>query len=181
MKKLLLSCLLIINTGFVLADEPPDWQAFLIHSANNQWVAYVAPGNESENNSKEPWKDKWQLQVFNNLRGFPVDEEKAVWSAEFQPTGYPEGLLSDDGQVFAQISFWYQHKFPLITIYRKECKQEYYANKLALPKNMPASTSHQIWLDQKKNNRFVDTEGQFKLQVFTLVGERFISTECKSD
>lgn len=178
MKKFIASCcsIFLLIPAFSFADEPPDWQPFWVHSTDGNWTAHIYPETTSEDASQ----DKWRLQVFNkNLEKFPGREDQAAWSSAFKPTGYREGLLSDDGQVFVQISFWYQHKYPLITVYRRDCQREYLANSLTLPKNMPATASHQIWLDQKKNSYFVIKEGQLYLEVFTLVGSRLLDTSCK--
>lgn len=84
MKILLFWYLILLSPVALLADEPPDWQAFLIHSANNQWTADVYP----EGKSPEPSEDKWRLQIYNKkLHKLPGAEDKLIWFTEFRPTG----------------------------------------------------------------------------------------------
>lgn len=157
------------------ADEPPDWQAFLIHSDNKQWTAVVEPLGQDE----LPQKDKWQVSIFNQyFLSFPLPNQTAVWSTAFSPTGYPGGLLSDDGQVFAYVEYWYSTNKPVVTIYRKNCRVEKLGSSFHFSSILPRTESHQLWLHTAKTNRLVKKENKWLLEIFTIDANYLIPTEC---
>lgn len=173
---LFLCCILLMTSRISQADAPPRWEPFLVHSSSNQWSAYIY----SDKRSQEPWKDKWQLQIFNKyLSEYPDTDDVPFWSINIQYYGDSLGLLSDDGQVYVQLGYWYQHRYPLITVYRQDCRREYYADLLILPKNMPVAGSRQIWLDQNAKPQLIKNQDSLDLKVFTLSGVRTLSTVCE--
>jgi len=47
----------------VYADEPPDWNDFIIQSNNKAWSAVV----RRKGNAQEPWEDQWEFLVYKGV------------------------------------------------------------------------------------------------------------------
>ena len=45
------------------ADQPPDWNEFIVQSENKKWSAAIIRQGKSE----KPWKDEWVLNVYEGF------------------------------------------------------------------------------------------------------------------
>jgi len=175
---LFISCLFV--SGLSYADEPPDWQAFLIHSRNNQWTAVVDRNGSSQNAAE----DQWHVSVFNQqLLSIPKPSSSLSpqWIVPFYPIGYAGGLISDDGEVVAFVDQWYSADKPMVTIYRKDCHYKKPGSAFRFSKDFPKTESHQLWLTENSEPQFVNIENKLFVKLDTLEGKRFISVNCERE
>ncbi|MCW9029456.1 MAG: hypothetical protein OQJ80_11025 [Kangiella sp.] len=157
------------------ADQPPDWQEFLVQSPNNKWSAVVQPLG----NAEKPWEDDWVLNVYEGFfLSSPPPNFKPVWSTPYKPSGYTGGYLSDDGSTFSYVEFWYYRDYPVVKIFREECKILKNGSHFRLGTNLEKTTSHELWLKEGGDVKYITLEGTFYLQLETVKGKRKVEVSC---
>jgi hypothetical protein len=92
-----------------------------------------------------------------------------IWQKEYHPSGYLNGLLSNDGKKLVYIEEWYYHNDFAVKITSKD-KQDIYikTSDFNIPeKSLIETASHKIWLDDYE----LDSN---KLKILTLDGKTWI-------
>lgn len=173
MNKLLF--LLLGFSALSLADQPPDWSEFVVQAQNKKWSAVVHP----EGGSKEPWNDKWVLNVY---KGFylsrPAPNVKPVWTTNYDSSGYSGGYLSNDGSTFSYVEFWYYQNQPVLRMYRADCNIQKNGSSFAVGSGLQKTASHQLWLKGSGNVKYNSFEGKLYLQFETVNGPRKVEASC---
>ena len=139
-------CFEFTNT---FADEPPAWTEFEIKSKNNKYRAEVRLKDKKiaeKLSSFEMQMLPWEITIYE-ISGI---SKKKIWSCNYQHDGYDGGILSDDGLVYAYVSFWYYTDLPVVFIYQKDRDIKVFNGQdFAIePSQLVRSSSHQLWLDQ---------------------------------
>ena len=171
MARTLLIFFLLLFSFKSYADSPPCWCPFEEESANKKFIAIVS--STDRDSLVDPWNSTWTITVYQKSG----KEKRLLWQMKYDYTGYPGGLLSDDGQTFTYIEYWYYANSPQIDVYRKGKK----VNTLALvgknfriaEEKLVQTVSHQLWLKEEgraymyyrgKDNRLL-------LKVYTIDGK----------
>jgi hypothetical protein len=125
------------------ADEPPSWEPYRVVSENGEFFAWVT-FNDSDT-IRSPWERKWALSIFTK-------DSVELWKQTVKATGYPEGILSDNGNYFSYIDYWYYSDLPVVEIYRKDKKPiRIKGESFDIPALFLQSTaSHKLWLGEEK-------------------------------
>jgi hypothetical protein len=115
------------------ADQPPSFSSFSVNSANKEYTAQIT--------ETLPGSSAYRLTV---LKG-----EKIYWDVPYDYNGYPAGMLSDDGEVFVYINWWYEPG-NLIQIHTKNGLIKKLSEKdIEFDHEKVRNTdSHQIWLSE---------------------------------
>ena len=98
MKKHILLLSIIINYSFCYGDSSRAWEPYKKTSKNGEYFCWV-DFNDNDT-AKYRWDRKWILKVYDK-------DSILFWQKEYQPTGYSDGLLSDDGKKFVYVKFSY--------------------------------------------------------------------------
>jgi hypothetical protein len=130
------------------ADSPPCWCPFEDQSANKKYVAIVT--RPKEDSLVDPWTSIWTLSVYERAG----KHKRLLWKMTYDYTGYPHGILSNDGKTFTYIHFWYRSHTPLVHIYRQGQKINTLGLigrnfRIPIHKLQPTS-SHHLWLALEK-------------------------------
>lgn len=153
-----------------MADSPPDWRtSFHVPSANLQYNAEVTPRKKGK--AGEPWNWSYQVAVYS-----AKPHHKELWRSEYFHSGYSGGLLSDDGNYFVYLEFWYRSDSTLIAVYSKSENKSIMAKDLGiLGLEFPKTVSHQLWLKNISDTRFLIENGHtVGIQVNTIHGQRSV-------
>ena len=137
-RHLLLAVIFSLTFNLSFADRPPSWLPYRILSANNEYFGWV---NYSETDTlKDPWDRDWNLKVYSQ-------DSLLVWKTSYHPSGYPSGILSNDGEKMIYIDNWYYDGI-VIRIKRRNKPDLNFAGKsFNIPSNFLEQTvSHQLWL-----------------------------------
>ena len=163
---------LVAYLAFVLAlpsqaDSPPPWQPFKTVSSNGAYTAEVF--FEAAGQSLPPYERNWRLRVLEAARG------NALWETAYKFDGYRGGALSDDGQYFAYVNFWYYEDAPVVTVYQERGTSRFAGRELQVdPASLQSTASHKLWLDG--SSHFTAGRGGVKcLVVGTIQGLRAIA------
>jgi len=176
MNKLLF--LLLGLSALSLADQPPDWDEFVVQSQNKKWSAAAYP----EGVSKEPWRDSWVLNVYEGFYlSRPAPNVKPVWTTKYNPSGYSGGYLSNDGSTFSYVEFWYYPSNPVLRIYLAECNIKKNGSFFAIGNEPQKTASHQLWLKGSGNVKYSSSEGKLYLQLETVKGLRKVEASCNEE
>lgn len=141
---LLLLSFILLPAKYAMADEPPCWCNFKIESANKQFCAVV---NKAEKDSlKEPWSSEWTLSVYHVING----NKKLLWKTVYNYSGYSDGYLSDDGNYFVYVEYWYYADAQAIKIYKNGTAVNTASLKCSAFKvpfsKLAKTVSHWLWL-----------------------------------
>jgi hypothetical protein len=151
------------------ADQPPCWCEFSVKSANKQFVAHikkvkgpVTPGQS----------EAWVMLVF---RKKSARDSTLLWQSPYRYDGYPEGVLSDDGENFAYVNYWYQGNAPVVELYHSGqhvASLPGTAFRLS-PSKISATVSHQLWLTQQGRSYEFTAAGpkDYLLKITTIDGQ----------
>lgn len=167
MKYLLLLIFQLINISICFADEPPSWEPYITVSENKEFYAIVY---YADNDSlKQPWERKWNLNVFKK-------DSTLFWKRPYQPFGYKEGNLTNDGENFVIVTFWYYSKANVVNIYNKDLKDHFITgNQFKInQKYLPETSSHRLWRDDFEilNNKIlIETNDKNKWEVDIKTGK----------
>ena len=133
------------------ADTPPAWEPFAIVSANGLFRASIEAADASR--GTYPWQRKFRVAVSRIGDG---KEAMPVWSAAYQYTGYPHGAkLSDDGEYFVQLGYWYRHDDALVQIQNRQRNLSVNGRALGMrPESLVRTASHQLWLTKDGDFQF---------------------------
>ena len=144
MQKVYFIFFLALLSSTAYADSPPCWCKFEEESTNKKYIAIV--DRPEKDSMIDPWKSVWTLSVYEKTE----KGNRLMWKMNYDYTGYPGGLLSDDGKVFTYVEFWFYADIPLVDIYREGKKPNTSGLKgenFNIPKEKLARTvSHQLWL-----------------------------------
>ena len=137
-RKYLLLLSIIISYSFCYGDSPPSWEAYKTISENGEYFCWV-DFNDNDT-SKYGWERKWILKVYNK-------DSVLFWQKEYQPLGYSEGLLSNDGKKFVYVEYWYFPSFA-VKITSKDNKDIVIkGSDFNIPEKFLIETaSHRLWL-----------------------------------
>lgn len=164
-----LASLIISLVAF--ADQPPDWRDYVVTSKNRKWTALVSR-NYAE---KDPWDDAWTLSIYKGFHyPYPRPDLKPVWSMAYGHSGYSEGQLSDDGKIFVYVEFWYREHYPAIKIYREDCVLVKNGSFFNVGKNLEKTVSHELWLKEGGETKFVVVSSKPYIRVPTVAGDRHV-------
>ena len=161
MNKILLLFLVIFSYNFLYGDETPCWCEVSILSSNNLYKAEIY--SLASDSSLAPWDRKWKINVYE-LAG----DTTLKWSSDFYHDGYGDGILSNDGKVYAYVNYWLDKSTSpnQITIYTSDQILRYSSKDLKLRQWIfPKTVSHQIWLE---NYEFDSSFNTSKLIVNTI-------------
>ncbi|GEO02610.1 hypothetical protein AAE02nite_02740 [Adhaeribacter aerolatus] len=124
------------------ADEPPSWTPYKIVSENGGIFSWIHFGDNDT--TKSPWERKWALTVYTK-------DSTELWEQQINPTGYPEGKLSNNGKYFSYVNYWYYSDSPVVEVYRRNRTPIIITgDKFGIPISVLQQTSsHQLWLDDK--------------------------------
>lgn len=163
MKTLLV--LIIFFSFEVVADEPPCWCNFVIKSPNNKYYAQITlDKKESIQNSI---KNKWIITVYK----VKIKDTIKHWETEYKYDGYVGGVLSNDGNVFAYVNFWYYNNQSVVSIYKKGklAKQIKGYEFNIIENKMRKTVSHRLWLNSEKEHYgFIKDTSQVILFINTI-------------
>jgi len=174
MKFTTLIFLLIVSLP-AYSDQPPDWQPYTIYSKNREWTAHISREYEAEN----PWDDKWSIAVYRGIHyPFPRPDKKPVWSKEYENNGYSEGLLSDDGKAFVYVEYWYRANYPAVKVYTADCAIMKNGSFFNVGRNMKKTVSHELWLKDGSETKFVTIDGRQYVEIETVAGVRHVPVYC---
>jgi hypothetical protein len=164
MKKIIIIAIFICSTP-AWGDEPPSFGAYSVYSPNSHYVAWIVPDL--------PERKTFTLSVSDARRA----EHNPLWSIPFDHFGYEDGILSNDGSTFAQVSFWYYHNDPVVIIYRNGMKTASIKGKaFGLSKGkLDRSVSHTLWFpDSGYDYEFVTGNGGLYLRINTRYASEFL-------
>ena len=135
------------------ADSPPSWTPYKVESENGEFFSWVRFGDNDT--TKSPWERKWALIVYTK-------DSTELWQQQIRPMGYPEGKLSNDGQYFSYVNYWYYSDSPVVEVYRKGKKPiTIIGDKFDIPTQyLQQTSSHQLWLADKGYHYTNGTEQQ---------------------
>jgi len=147
-KYLLIIWLVFYNIDLSFGDEPPSWRPYKVFSQNKKYFCWI--DYNIKDTSKSLRDIKWRLSVYSN-------DSILIWYKDYKPTGYPDGLLSDDGNKFVYVEFWYFHDANLVKVTRKDqpdislIGQDFHIPGIFLQQTV----SHKLWLEKYdlKNDR----------------------------
>ena len=160
---------------FLYADQPPDWDEFIVQSENKKWSAVVIRQGKAE----EPWEDEWVLNIYEGFYGSsPAPDILPVWSTSYNPSGYSGGYLSNDGSAFSYVEFWYYPNHPVVQIYKQECTIQKTGSDFKVGSKLQQTASHQLWLKEGGNVKYYTTNGKLVLQLETVKGLRKLNAVC---
>ncbi|WP_157953846.1 hypothetical protein [Microbulbifer sp. A4B17] len=174
MKIFILFIALILSIK-VSADQPPDWQDYIVTSENRKWTALIS----RDHITQDPWTDNWMLSVYEGFKyPFPRPDFVPVWSRAYDHHGYSEGILSDDGEIFVYVEFWYRENYPVVKISKKDCAISKNGSFFNIGEHLEKSISHQLWLNRGGKIEFLSINSKPYIKVQTLAGDRYVSTTC---
>jgi len=126
----------------VYADEPPSWTAYKVVSENGNFFSWVHFADNDT--TKSAWERKWALTVYTK-------DSTKLWQQAVNPTGYPEGKLSNDGAYFSYVNYWYYSDSPVVEVYRKnKTPITITGDKFYVPTQfLQKTSSHQRWLNDE--------------------------------
>jgi hypothetical protein len=161
-----------------LADEPPEWNDFVVHSENKKWTAVV----QRQGNSELASQDDWQVSVYKGLVGKRSEPGiRPAWSRPYRSSGYSTGYLSNDGGAFSYVEPWYYPNKPVIQIYRSECTIQKHGSFFNVGNDLTRTASHQLWLQGSGDIRYLESQGDLYLQLETIKGSRKIAAVCEAE
>ncbi|WP_121357770.1 hypothetical protein [Flavisolibacter nicotianae] len=171
MQRVLFILVFLLFYSATYADSPPCWCKFEEESANKKYVAIV--DRPQKDSLIDPWKSVWTLTVYEKT----AIGNRRLWRIKYDYTGYPGGLLSDDGQTFVYVEFWYYASSPLVDIYRQGKKVNTSALKglnFKVPKDKLVETvSHQLWLwDEGNAYSYTTNNKRLLLEIRTIDGRK---------
>lgn len=151
------------------ADTPPDWSEFTRQSDNGRFEASVQAhgGGASADRDRS-----YRISV---REAGAAKTQAPLWQAVYRYDGYSGGLLSNDGQYFAYVDFWYRHETAAVQIYHGGAYCFFTGEQLGMePRSLAQTVSHQLWLDGSP--RFAEAAGgaPAALLIPTVQGERRI-------
>ena len=161
MKRILFLTVLLLNFTFVFADEPPSWQPYKTVSKNSEFFAWV---NYADNDTiKYPWERKWQLSVYKK-------DSTLFWKRDFKPTGYEDGILTNNGKNFVLIEFWYYKKGNVISVFNENSDDFFIkGEQFKIPEIFLTQTvSHKLWRENfeiKDDLIFIETLDKSKWKI----------------
>lgn len=126
-----------------VADEPPSWSPYKKISKSNNffcWIDYA-----DRDTQKFPWERKWKLKIFKK-------DSTLIWQRDFQPSGYTNGILSNDGNSFIIIEYWYSEKGSVVEVFNRNLKDYFIKGEEFKISTIFLNTtvSHQLWLENYK-------------------------------
>lgn len=136
--------LFLLFTSHSYADQPGSWEPYILESDNKEYFAFIDYADQDS--AKHPWERKWQLGVFHK-------DSTLFWKREFNPTGYKEGNLTNDGENIVMVSFWYYKKGWVVSVLNKEPKNDFFltGNQFKIQdKYLIETTSHFLWREDYK-------------------------------
>lgn len=171
MKRIFLSVILLaLFSSIAIADTPPSWNEFKMESSNGKYVAQVIIDSKPIN--KEPWKNKYRLTVSEK------ESKSVLWSCQYHYDGYPEGILSDDGEAFVYVNEWYKNDYPVVSIYYQGLKSHQIAGRQFQidKKELIQTASHHLWLTQHREPRygFLYDYQRLVCEIFTIDKKRYL-------
>jgi len=162
------SSVLLVAISWAWADEPPAWQEFTVDSPNGQFRAGVKP---LEPGSRKPFHERvYTITVYD-------EDGEVYWRQPYYYDGYLGGLLSDDGEVFAYVSFWYYHDKPVVHIYRKDREPVTVKGWRfgVLPTALERTLANRVWLKAGAPYSLLEKEGGgYLLEIWTRDDRRHI-------
>lgn len=156
MKKIVTLILVLFNLAIGFADEPPSWLPYKKISENLGYFAWV---NYADKDSlKNPWERKWSLSVYDK-------DSILLWEKDLKPSGYEHGTLTDDGENFVIVEFWYHDQEDVVSIFHKNSKDFFIkGSEFKIPALFLSETiSHKRWVENYEiigNELFITTLDQ---------------------
>ena len=164
MKKIIIVVIFMFSSN-AWCDEPPSFGAYSVYSKNHHYVAQIIPD--------WPEQKTFTLSVSDARRA----EHNPLWSMPYDYFGYQDGILSEDGSTFAQVSFWYYHNDPIVIIYRNGKKTASIKGKsfgLSTGK-LERSVSHTLWFpDSGYDYEFISRNGGLYIRINTRYAAEFL-------
>ena len=171
----ILFLIILCFSFYSYADQPPDWKYFVIQSPNKKWSAVVQPLG----NAEKPWEDDWVLSVYEGfLIAPPAPSVRPAWSTSYKASGYSGGYLSNNGVAFSYVEFWYYRNNPVVKIYSKECQIFRNGAHFKVETQLVKTASHELWLRESGNVKYVTLEGTLYLQLETVKGLSKVEVSC---
>ena len=138
MRQSLLLIFLVITTSFCYADEPPSWSPYKIISENKEFFCWIDYADKET--LKDPWERKWNLKIYG-------DDSTLIWKRVFNPSGYHDGTLSNDGSNFIIIEFWYYENENVVEVYNRNSNDYFIKGKefKIFPIFLETTVSHELW------------------------------------
>lgn len=153
-------------------DEPPSFGAYSIYSQNYHYVAQIVPD--------WPERRTFTLSVSDARRA----EHNPLWSVPYDYLGYKDGILSNDGSTFAQVSFWYYHNKPVVIIYRNGKKTASIKGRAfdLFKGKLERSVSHTLWFpDTGYDYDFITRNDVLYLRINTRYSSEFLIDTLTGD
>jgi hypothetical protein len=165
---LLIICGALFTPGVANADSPPPWFTFSVESPNARYVATVEISDKL--GKTDPWDWRYKLKIARKGKA----EDQKLWEADYRYSGYPGSLLSNDGEYFAYVDFWYYHDHAVVRLYHRNQYWAISGQQLRIdPETLQNTVSHQLW--RKGSSYFVEEGGKtVALVIGTVQGERRI-------
>jgi len=140
LNRLLFLLVIILKFNLSFCDEAPSWSPYKVFSENKKYFCWV-DFNDTDT-SKYFWDKKWVLKVYKN-------DSTYIWQKDFQFTGYPDGFLSDDGEKFVYVEYWYPDNTSAVTIINGHKQNTYFKGRdFHIPELfLKPTVSHKLWLE----------------------------------
>lgn len=176
--KTYLLLLLIFFPLVSYSDQPPDWENYKVTSYNGRWAAFLS--RDYNQDAKYPWEDTWTLSVYKAFQ-YPVPgpNQIPVWARPYDPSGYAEGYLSNDGKIFVYVEHWYRKNHPAVKIFREYCTIFKNGSFFNVGTNLEKTASHELWLRDGSKTEFVSKDGKPYVKVQTVSGDRYVEAFCE--
>lgn len=173
MRSSLLVITFLLHSFLSRADLPPCWCGFRVDSENEEYFAWLTPNiNDSLD---KPWDVEWQICVFKLIESDSVEQ----WRSEYIPSGYREGILSNDGKDFVTVSYWFHSDVVMVMAYNENgLSCDINTAELLIGDDFLYKTvSHVIW---RKNYFFEKKKGNtIIIETFDGSNRRLVIDECR--
>jgi hypothetical protein len=132
---------------------------FKVASRNSEYVAEVRVSDKK--GEIHPWLWSYELTVTRAGNATPI------WSAAYDFNGYSGGVLSNDGEYFAFVEYWYCDDCAAATFYHRGVTRHFTGHELGMvPESLQRTVSHRLWL---KSYYFEEANGMPKALVIETV------------
>ncbi|QMU28718.1 hypothetical protein [Adhaeribacter radiodurans] len=167
--KSIIIILLVLAPVLTWADQPPCWCDFSIQSANKHFVAHIK-GVKNSTKTNPPY-GQWEIFVYKKEN----KDSTLLWKSHYLYDGYTDGILSNDGQTFAYVNYWYQNQAPVIQLYQNGKHTGSIAGtafNIPSPK-LTTTVSHKLWLsrDGQSYEFTEDDQKKYLLKINTIDGK----------
>src|SRR5690606_1158928 len=109
------------------------------------------------------WERTWNINVFKK-------DSTLFWKRPYQPSGYEDGVITNDGNNFVIVAFWYFDQGNVIKIFNKDSNDYFIkGNEFKIsPLYLEKTVSHRLWRKKytiTNNIILIETTDQNKWEI----------------